>query len=223
VSADQKFADLKQRSDVAQIFLVFMATVGDVDKTALALEIDPDFVQWLSVQEGWVDKVRRVSVMSKSGKPGDFERAQNRALNFVQAHRVRMLIDRVLTELAEMSSEDLTERLRAKDKEGKPANLSARFFADIMSALDKVHTLSYYALGDSVGERLERAKDGAEHSANDIHAALIAALNNPALSQIPTQDIVLEAAEATIAQSSERKALANFDQSGQEATGPSNA
>lgn len=214
MSADQKFADLKQRSDVAQIFLVFMATIGDVDKTALALELDPAFVQWLSVQEGWLDKVRRVSVMSKSGKPGDFERAQNRALNFVQAHRVRMLIDRVLTELVEMKPDDLTERLRTKDREGKPANLSGRFFADIMSALDKVHMLSYYALGDSVGERIERAKDGEERSANDIHAALIAALNNPALSNISTQDIVLEASEAKIAQLSERSEVEEVRQGG---------
>lgn len=202
---DLKFAEQKQRADVAQIFMVFMATVGDVEKTALALELDPAFVQWLATQEGWSDKVRRMSVMSKTGKPGDFERAQNRALNYVQTHRVRMLIDRVLGELAGMNSEELTERLRSRDREGIPANLSARFFADIMSALDKVHMLSYYALGDSVGERVERSKDAADQSVNNIHAALIQALNNPALSTSSTQDIVLEASEAVVAQLSERK------------------
>jgi len=205
VNDDLKFAEQKQRADVAQIFMVFMATVGDVEKTALALELDPAFVQWLATQEGWSDKVRRMSVMSKTGKPGDFERAQNRALNYVQTHRVRMLIDRVLGELAGMNSEELTERLRSRDREGIPANLSARFFADIMSALDKVHMLSYYALGDSVGERVERSKDAADQSVNNIHAALIQALNNPALSTSSTQDIVLEASEAVVAQLSERK------------------
>lgn len=205
MSDDLKFAEQKQRADVAQIFMVFMATVGDVEKTALALELDPAFVQWLATQEGWSDKVRRMSVMSKTGKPGDFERAQNRALNYVQTHRVRMLIDRVLGELAGMNSEELTERLRSRDREGIPANLSARFFADIMSALDKVHMLSYYALGDSVGERVERSKDAADQSVNNIHAALIQALNNPALSTSSTQDIVLEASEAVVAQLSERK------------------
>jgi len=204
MSNDQKFADLKQRSDVAQIFLVFMATVGDTEKTALALELDPAFVQWLAIQEGWLEKVRRVSVMSKSGKPGDFERAQNRCLNFIQAHRVRMLLDRVLGELGKVTPEELCEKLQTYTKSGQPV-ISARFFSDLTAALAKTHELSYHALGDSIGERMERAKDGHEHSANDIHAALIAALNNPALSQVSTQDIVLEASEAAVAQLSERK------------------
>lgn len=206
MSNDKRFAELKQRTDVAQIFLVFMATIGDVDKTALALELDPVFVTWLAEQEGWAEKVRRVSVMSKGGKPGDWERAQNRCLNFVQAHRVRTLIDRVLVELVKEPSEELLEKFSAYDKQGKP-HLSARFFADITAALDKVHQLTYYALGDSVGERIDRAKDETDGSINDIHTALIAALNNPAVSTVPTETLVLEASQAIVAQQAERASL----------------
>ena len=208
MSKDKQFADLKQRSDVAQIFLVFMATIGDVEKTALALELDPAFVTWLAEQEGWSEKVRRVSVMSKGGKPGDWERAQNRCLNFVQAHRVRTLIDRLLLELGKVPVEELPGKFKTVDRFGKDKGVSARFFADITAALDKVHMLSYYALGDSVGERIKRTEDeGGDRSVNDIHAALIQALNSPNVGHETSEALVLEASAAISAEQTERKSL----------------
>jgi hypothetical protein len=197
------FAQQKQKTDVAQVFLVFMATIGDVEKTAAALDLDPHFVGWLAEQEGWLDKVRRVSIMSKGEKPGDWERAQNRALNFVQAHRARMLMDRLILALTKQEEDEFLEHFRTQAKDGRQG-FSARFFSDLMAALDKAHHLSYAALGDSVGERLEREKDEGEASANQIHAALLAALNNPGVQQLGSEALV---AEASAAVSAERKAL----------------
>lgn len=203
------FLALKAKTDVAQVFLIFMATIGDVDKTALALDIDPVFVAWLAEQEGWKEKVRRISVMSKSGKPGDWERAQNRALNFVQAHRVRMLIDRLLLHMVKMDDKAFIKNFETVQREQRNGT-SARFFADVMSALEKVHTLSYYALGDSVGERMQRSEqEGGDRSAADIHAALIAALNNPMVSHSSTEVLVQEASQAVIAETSERSERQN--------------
>lgn len=202
----EQFSKQKQRTDVAQAFLVFMATIGDTEKTALALDLDPEFIGWLAEQEGWTAKVRRVSLMSKGEKPGDWERAQNRCLNYIQAHRVRTLIDRLLVELTNCSADDFLTRFRNLDKHGQPTGMSGRFFADLMAALSKVHELSYYALGDSVGERLERAKEeGGDHSVADIHAALIAALNNPSVSAKTSQLLVEEASSVISAEMSERK------------------
>jgi hypothetical protein len=179
-----------------------------VEKTALALSIEPDFVTWLAEQEGWAEKVRKVSVMSKGGKPGDWERAQNRCLNFVQAHRVRMLIDRVLLELVKLAPEQLERRLTSYNKDGKPLGVSARFFSDLTAALDKVHLLSYYALGDSVGERIKRNDEGeGDRSVNDIHAALIQALNSPNIGHETAEALVLEARAAISSEQTERKSL----------------
>ena len=197
------FAQQKQKTDVAQVFLVFMATIGDVPKTAAALDLDPHFVAWLAEQEGWLEKVKRVSIMSRSEKPGDWERAQNRALNFVQAHRARMLMDRLILALTNSESDDFLEHFRTRTKDGRDG-YSARFFSDLMAALDKAHHLSYAALGDSVGERLDRDKEDGEASANQIHAALLAALNNPGVQKIGSEALVAEAAAAI---SAEPKAL----------------
>lgn len=205
MSKAKEFTALKAKSDIAQIFLVFMATIGDVEKTALALQLDPEFVLWLAEQEGWQEKVRRVTVMSKSEKPGDWERAQNRCLNFVQAHRVRTLIDRLLLSLTNMTAEEFKSDFTNRDAKGN-SHLSARFFSDIMAALDKVHHLSYQALGDTIGERVERKEKDGEGSVDAIHAALIQALNNPnpSLSNKTSELLVLEASEAISARQTER-------------------
>jgi len=207
MSREAEFLKRKQRTDVAQVFLVFMSLVGDESKTATALDLEPAFIEWLAEQEGWREKVRRISIMSKSEKPGDWERAQNRALNFVQAHRVRILIDKLLHILSKDADEDpqtLLTRLTTTTKDGH-CNISARFFADITSAMEKIHTLSYYALGDSVGERRDRAaEDGSDVSAAQIHAALLQALNSPVSQGVSTQALVQEVSEAVLAAPVER-------------------
>src|SRR4026208_1606531 len=107
----------KSNLDVSQIFLVYMATIGDVVKTATALERSPEVVQALADNEGWVSKVRRISVMSKSEKPGDWERAQNRALSFVQGHSIRRLIDRMIKELTRMDDETLVKHTAVRQND----------------------------------------------------------------------------------------------------------
>lgn len=207
MSRESEFLKRKQRTDCAQVFLVFMSLIGDEGRTATALDLEPAFVEWLAEQEGWKEKVRRISIMSKSEKPGDWERAQNRALNFVQAHRVRLLIDRLLQILTKDSDEDaesLLKRLSTMGKDGH-CNISARFFADLTSAMEKVQTLSYYALGDSVAERRDRSEQkGSEVSAAQIHAALLQALNSPVSQGVSTQLLVEEASSAVLAAQSER-------------------
>lgn len=169
----------KSKLDVAQIFLTYMSLVGDVDKTAAALDMEPKVVQALAEQEEWTEKVRRLSVMSRSGKPGDYERAQNRALNFVQAHRLRMTVDAMLRAFDGKTPEEIVEMFTTLDKKGD-RHISARFLADLAAAAEKVQALSYAALGDTVKERVERAEanDG-EMTPDQIHAAVIAALNSP--------------------------------------------
>jgi len=207
VSREAEFLKRKQRTDVAQVFLVFMSLIGDEGKTATALDLEPAYVEWLAEQEGWKEKVRRISIMSKSEKPGDWERAQNRALNFVQAHRVRILIDKLLHVLTKDTDEDpqtLLTRMSTTGKDGR-CNISSRFFADLTSAMEKIHTLSYYALGDSVGERRDRmAEDGLDVSAAQIHAALLQALNSPVSHTLSTQQLVEEASSAVVAAQVER-------------------
>lgn len=195
----KEFIARKQRTDVAQVFLVFMATIGNVDKTAAALDLDPEFVAWLAEQERWIEKIRRVSIMSKGEKPGDYERATNRALNFVQAHRARMLMDRLLLALTNQGEEEFLEHFRTQAKDGRQG-FSARFFSDLLAAMDKAHHMSYAALGDSVSERMEREAEEKDATAGQIHAALIAALNAPGVQKLGSDCLVKEVESVISAQ-----------------------
>lgn len=188
----------KSKLDVAQIFLTFMSLVGDCARTGAALDLDPRVVEALAEQEGWLEKVRRLSVMSKSGKPGDYERAQNRALNFVQAHRMRMTVDAMLRTFENCTPQEIAEKFTTIDKLGRE-HISCRFLADLAAASEKIQALSYAALGDSVKERVERAEtqDG-EMSPDQLHAAVIAALNAPHAPRIAAQVLEDEAKLASL-------------------------
>jgi len=169
----------KNKVDVAQIFLVYMALVGDAEKTALALDINVADVADLAEKEGWPEKIARVSILTKAGNEGDWERAQNRALNFVQCHQLRRAIDDMIVFIGKQKPEDI---IFQTDKHGT-ARPTARVFSDLTAAMERIHMMTYAALGDSVKEREARKETQDPTSSNSagLHAALISALNKAKL------------------------------------------
>lgn len=186
----------KRRLDITKVFLVYVSLVGDVEKTALALDLDPEIVQALATEEGWAAKVQRMCVVAhKEGKPGDYERQMNRAMAFVQAHQTGIAIDGIVGWFATKTPQEIMDALTVFDGRGK-ARLSARFFADLASAMEKVQHLRYYALGDTPPERLERTKEEKEGmDANALHHAVICALNAPGSRAVSADVLVKQIAE----------------------------
>ena len=195
----------KNKVDVSAVFLVYMTLVGDVNKTAVAMDLDPAFVEELAEREGWKAKVKRMSTVSKSDEPGGWERMQNRALNFAQAHRMRELIDRMLLHFADKTPDELAAAFTSIAK-GGDIRISGRFLADLASASEKVQSLSYHALGDTPPERKERGPEEGENNAQVLHSAIIAALNSPLSQGVSANELVKKATEEIVAQS-ERKSL----------------
>jgi len=189
----------KSNLDVSQIFLVFMATVGDVTKTANALDMDPDIVDRLARQEGWLDKIRRISVMSKSEKPGDFERATNRALNYVQAHLFRLSMDRMLKYVRGLENDAIGDISKTTDRSGV-VRISGRFWADMAAAMEKCHAMTYAALGDTATERKDQLGNGDKGGVQpaDIHASVIAALNASSMEEKEKEALLLSNVEEVI-------------------------
>lgn len=188
----------KNKIDVAQAFLVYMACVGDTDKTAVALDLEPEQVRLLAESEGWTDKIRRVSLMSKSGKPGDFERATNRALAFVQAQCIREQVNRLLREVTKMTDDELLSRACVRTRDGGQ-QISAKFLVDLAGAAEACHRMAYMALGDTVTERAEREGGGTGGpNSNDMHSAIIAHLSNPGLNPEPVTQRLINEANAEI-------------------------
>jgi len=186
----------KNRLDVSQILLVFVAMVGDVHRTAAALDMDPAIVRKLADQEGWDAKIQRVTMLSKSGRPGDFEKAQNRALAFCQGHRIRSLIDRVITHFNDMTEAEIVSEITATGKNGV-RHVSARFFTDLAAAAEKANNLTFVALDDTVTARAGRDDEPDQMNASALHAAVMASLNTPGGTTKAADVIVRELADET--------------------------
>jgi len=181
----------KNRLDVSQVLLVYVALVGDIHRTAAALDMDPAVVRQLAEQEGWENKIQRITLLSQSGKPGDYAKAQNRALCFVQGHRIRSLIDRVILHFQDMTEEEVCAEITSVGKAGV-RHVSARFFTDLAAAAEKSHHMCYTALDDTVTARAERDDSAEQMNVEALHAAVMTALNSGTLANKPADVIVKE-------------------------------
>lgn len=164
-------------------FQLFASFCGDVSKTAHSLGVEAADLQRMVDKEGWAKKIKGLTALRKSARPGDVERAINRALNYTQAHRLRRVLERAVTRLYNMSEKELddvmlpeTAREKPRTTDG-PRRLVTRSFADLATALEKVHDLTYLALGDTVPDRSRSAAPGQSGEVIiDIHSQIARAL-----------------------------------------------
>lgn len=166
--------------DREQAFLLYATFCGDVVKTAHALNVRPVDVLKMVEEESWNERLKTILELKQSAKPGDIERAVNRALNFVQAHRMRLFVERILHKLVSMGDEEVAEYMFSDHatKTGEVfKRLTTRAVADLASAMEKSHALSYQALNDTAPERAKRKEPGEDGSAaGDLHAKIAAAM-----------------------------------------------
>lgn len=173
--------------DREQAFLLYASFSGDVSRTAHALGTSPEVIIRISDESEWQSRLAAVMKLRSCGRPGDVERGINRATNFAQAHRARLFLERLITKIYRMTDSELeaycfvTETHKRKDKvtgeieETVEQHISTRPFADLASAMEKIHNLTYLALMDTSYERKCRAEREASEdsvSSKDIHAAI---------------------------------------------------
>lgn len=166
--------------DVAAVYIGFTALVGDVERTALAFNLTPRVVRHLAEKFDWNDKIRSISMLNKSGKPGDWEKAQNRALSWVQGHMLRSVLQRILENINNMTREDVVRTVINQKRTGE-VTFSASFYTDLAAAMEKCHSMCYTALSDSGGDRSRAEKEAVspEMTMDALHSAMALALNSP--------------------------------------------
>lgn len=179
--------------DRENAFLLYAAFTGDLERTAAALGVRPMDVLRVKQEEDWDEKLKPILELKKSSKPGDTERAINRALNFVQSHRMRMVIERIIRRLTGMSPEELDAYMftTEKTKDGSViSKLSTRALADLASALEKCHAMTYAALNDSAPERARRGADAdGGVGAADMHVRIAEAMRKAAEGKTPVAQV----------------------------------
>jgi hypothetical protein len=178
-------AEFKEEGfDVERAFQLYAQFSGDVTRTATALNVSAVAVLRAADRLKWATKLEAIFELKKSGKAADVERSISRTMAFVQAHRFRVVIERVLTKFYEMSDEALfeacfTEKTTTK-KDGSvetTKSVNCKPFSDLGAAMEKVHQMCYSALADTVTERAAR-KDKPDDtvSATQLHSVIAAAM-----------------------------------------------
>lgn len=180
-SEDELRGELKGL-DREQAFMLYATFAGDVIRTSHALNIKPAALMLVADECGWNDKLREIIEMRESAKPGDWERAVNRAINFVMAHQMRLLFDRALKRFRDMEDEELEKAMIEEwtDREGNNRyKATGKVFADLAAAMEKVHSMTYHALSDTVQDRNRRKEqEKNEDTTGDMHAMISAKMQS---------------------------------------------
>lgn len=164
--------------DLVAVFLGYVACVGDLQKTSLMFDLSPEIVEKLADENDWNGKIKRLSLVSKDGA-GNSEWAviQNRALCLVQGTMLRMVLQRILENVGQMSREDLTATVTAV-KAGS-VTFTAKFYAEISAAMEASHRMCYNAICDGAADRGAKDKTAEEDtlSIEKLHSAVLMALS----------------------------------------------
>lgn len=203
---DNKFHPQLSNSDVLidreNAFLLYASFCGDVVKTAAALNIDAVTLLKVIDSERWTEKLAPILNLTKSSRPGDVERGISRAINFCQAHRMRILIERALKLMTNWSDEEMLENLMPESvsKAGVASKkVSTRWLADFTVCMDKCHHLVYASLNDTATERVRRNDAETAGPVQDLHSLIALAMSGVGNSKTPRAmllDSQLEVAES---------------------------
>lgn len=171
-------------------FLVYATFCGDLARTAHALGVSTVTILRMADEENWNTRLAPILELKKGCRPGDIERAMNRALSFVQAHRMKTFLDRVMNRLTALGEAELDDYLMpaTTSKAGVTVKkLTTRPLADLASALEKAHSMAYHALNDTAQERVCRkeANVSADDGVLDLHAKLSDAMAEVSKSRTP--------------------------------------
>jgi hypothetical protein len=177
----------KNELDVSQIFQTYMVFGGDVDKTAVAINEDPEVVKALAVQENWQGKLAQVGKIT-DGDSKDLQVQINRAINYVQAHRIRSIVDKVVSHLSAKTAEDLVALFTKVGRDGS-SEFSSRPLADLVKAAETCQVMTQRALGDTVAERPEESSGKSAKGAN-ISLQVMAAMNAADAAGLNSVDVV---------------------------------
>ena len=141
-----------QRINHVQAFYTFINIGGDLPKVALALNVDLASLQSIALTENWEQEYKKLKEAA-GDDVGDHHLKVNRVINYVQAHRLRLITDSVISHLATLKPEDLIILLTTSGPNG--SSFSVRPITDLAKSAEVAQLLTYRALGDSVAQKTE--------------------------------------------------------------------
>jgi len=168
-----ELAHRKEELDVSKIFLAFLHTAGDVTKTAQVADVSIKDVLYLSRVECWAGKLAGAGRAAASSPEDGLKVSQelNRCANYVQAVRLRALIDQTIHWVYE-NEENLGQFLTEVNKQGKKL-FSTKPLLDLTKAAETAHAITYRALGDTVAKASEDDPSVHIKSLQNLHLHIV--------------------------------------------------
>ncbi len=186
--------------DPGEIFAVLLQFNGDVTRTASTLQLEDDTVRALATKHGWLAKIQSYTGPDAAGKEG---RTINRAVNFLLAHRLRSLVDKVATNLGQ-DDDMLTQALVVTNAAGSRVDM--KVLRDLADAGRIASEMTYRALGDSMDQTIADGKGDPKKKATATHLSVMEAMDradcNPKVSVVELVHQDVKANEKAVRQSS---------------------
>ena len=161
----------KNTLDVSRIFSTYLAFGGDLARTSqICDDVDPRAIHQLAAAERFAEKLEHLDYMK--GDDRDTQSKINRRVNYIQAHRLRTIIDKVLNDLEQKTPDELLKAMTVRTSNGlefKPSLLT-----DLAKAAEVAHLMTQRTLGDTPAEQ---ARDQQKIKGRDVALAVLAALN----------------------------------------------
>ena len=162
----------KRQIDVVNAWQTYIAFNGDVGRTAAAVQVPPEAIARIEAQECWRAKLDAWQGLAQ-GDTKDHQIALNRAVSYVQSHRLRTLLDGIVSFFGERPVCDLMKSLTVKGKHGD--EIKTRAVTDLVKAAETAQLMCARALGDTAGEHPKADENTGSQIALQVMAAMNAA------------------------------------------------
>lgn len=173
---DQDLPSRKDQLDVSKIFLAYLATSGDAAEAAEIAQCKIADVLYLAKTELW-DKKLSESQIARGPSPEKAKekgREINRMANYIQAVRLRALVDNTLQWIFE-NEENTVKFCQEVNKQGKKV-FSTKPVLDLAKAAESIQNMTYRALGDTIAK--EDGGIGPLGNVRELHLTVIEAMKN---------------------------------------------
>lgn len=163
-------------TDRPAILQVYLATFGDAEKTAMILNTDVRVIESYAAEENWQKKVDALRKLRAEHGADALARELNRTANFVQAIRLRKMLDRFIKNVCRKGKfEDFCTN------HGKNAsNISFKAPLELVKACQLVQDMTYNALADNkTARKASESEDSESNSSLAVFRMLNAGVAEP--------------------------------------------
>ncbi len=178
----------KEELDVSKIFLAYLVACGDPVRTAQIAQCKVEEVFFLSKTELWDSKLQERGVIAgETGNAQEQTKELNRAACYVQAIRLRALIDKTIHHLYE-NEDNIQIFCQERMKNGKQV-FSTKPLLDLVKAGEACQQMLYRSLGDFVAKDAAGAS-GLGAGLKDLHRYVTEAMSHLPAGAIPDMKTV---------------------------------